>query len=161
MSRPGGHNYQVPRLDILVLAGDRRARHAAREGQGLVDEVHFVADVAADGDGHEDHLAEEAGPEDAPEFARGGGEGGRHRGEVGHLVGRRLEGFFGVLHGERAGGRDVSDADAGGGEGFGKAVNEVPGGCQEQTWGEHWASRISGERTGEEGEVDILGIRDQ
>ena len=63
------HDDQIPRLDILILARDRRLRGPGREGEGLVDGVDFVADVAAHRDRHDDELGVEPRPEYATEFA--------------------------------------------------------------------------------------------
>jgi len=69
----------------LMLAGDGGPALSAREDENLVDSVHFVADVASDGDLHGDELRVEPGVEDFPELAEGS-HFGRQLGEVDHLV---------------------------------------------------------------------------
>ena len=87
MLRPSRDNHQIPRLNILILPINRSFPFSGSKGEGLVHGVYFVADVAADGDGHEDYLRVEACEEDFAEFGGGGGEGGGHAGEVDHFVG--------------------------------------------------------------------------
>ena len=84
MLRPRRHNHQISSLHILVYSVDGGATGAGCEGECLVDGVHFVANVATDGDRHEDYLGVEACEEDFAEDGGGAGEGGGHGGEVDH-----------------------------------------------------------------------------
>lgn len=82
------HDDQVAGLDILVLARDGGFARTGGEGEDLVDRVclsrsisrrggemdggitHFVSDVTAHGDGHENQLRVQPCPEHAAEIAR-------------------------------------------------------------------------------------------
>jgi hypothetical protein len=52
MLRPRRHDHQIPSLDILILPIDCGFAHATRKRQCLVNGVHFIPDIATDGDGH-------------------------------------------------------------------------------------------------------------
>ena len=80
----------------LVLACYRRFTFAAREDQYLVDGVHLVANVAADGDLHGHQLAVQTGVHDLSELAEGSNVRGEFR-EVHHLVLGRVFGHVGVF----------------------------------------------------------------
>jgi hypothetical protein len=69
MLRPGRNNHQIPRLNNLILPINRRLALTTRKRQGLVNGMHFVADITADGDCHEHYLGVEACEEDFAEFA--------------------------------------------------------------------------------------------
>lgn len=69
----------------LFLAGDDGLADARGEDEDLVDEVHLVANVAADGDLHRHELAVQSRVHDLSELAKRSHFRG-HAGEVDHLV---------------------------------------------------------------------------
>lgn len=123
----------VAGVDRALFARDNRLARAVRKDQVLVDMVHFLADVAADGDRHLDELARLAGPEDTTELVGLSGKIGGDLGEHGHLV----VGFH-LAGGEIACGVGKGAEERGlsmGGRSDGQAASQ--GGCEGRRSCEH------------------------
>lgn len=94
----------------LIPPRHSRLPLATSKDEHLVDRMHFIANVATDGDLHRDDLTVKTRMHDFPELAERADFGGEF-GEVDHLVFRRVRGHGGVF--AHFGGREGEGADGG------------------------------------------------